>query len=182
MPIGGASPVGELGYVFAADELVEQLGRLPALVVVADGSGGTHSGLVAGLGDHSLVYGVDVGTRPDLDDMVPAKAIEAAALAGRPVPVGECRVDHDHFGEDYGAATDSGREALHLFATCEGLILDPVYTGKAAAALVTMARNGSLPQEGPIVFLHTGGMPALFAYAYADWVRGSGSGTKTAPP
>jgi len=170
MPIGGASPIGELGYVFAADELVTQLGRLPALVVVADGSGGTHSGLVAGLGDHALVLGVDVGTRPDLDEMVPAKAAEAAALAERPMPVGECRLDRDHFGDDYGAVTDAAREALHLFATCEGLILDPVYTGKAAAALVTAARNGSLPGDGPIVFLHTGGLPALFAHAYGAWV------------
>src|SRR2546421_1025200 len=83
MPIGGASVTGALGYVFAADELPSV-----DLVVVADGSGGTHAGLVAGLGNHAQVLGVDVGTRPDLDEQVPAKATEVAALAGRPEPAG----------------------------------------------------------------------------------------------
>src|SRR5205807_7294449 len=79
MPVGGASTVGALGYVDAADELLDQLPDLD-VVVVADGSGGTHAGLVAGLGDHGRVLGVDVGTRPDLDEQVPAKAADAADL------------------------------------------------------------------------------------------------------
>jgi D-cysteine desulfhydrase family pyridoxal phosphate-dependent enzyme len=170
IPIGGATPIGALGYVDAADEIVDQLGEVPALTVTADGSGGTHAGLVAGLGDHGRVVGFDVGTRPDLDEIVPREAAAAAQLAGRAVPVGDVRVDHDHFGADYGAPTDEAREALHLFATCEGLLLDPVYTGKAAAGLVDYARTGRLP-DGPIVFVHTGGMPALFANAFAEWVK-----------
>ncbi len=170
IPIGGATPVGALGYVDAADEIVSQLGRTPALVVTADGSGGTHAGLVAGFGDHALVVGFDVGTRPDLDDVVPREASAAAALAGRDEPVGEVRVDHDHFGADYGAPTDLAREALHLFATTEGLLLDPVYSGKAAAGLVAYARDGRLP-DGPIVFMHTGGVPALFTSTFAAWVK-----------
>jgi D-cysteine desulfhydrase family pyridoxal phosphate-dependent enzyme len=170
IPIGGATPIGALGYVDAADEIVDQLGAMPTLVITADGSGGTHAGLVAGLGDHARVVGFDVGTRPDLDEIVPREAEAAARLAGRAAPVGEVRVDHDHFGADYGAPTDAAREALHLFATCEGLLLDPVYTGKAAAGLVAYARAGRLP-DGPIVFVHTGGMPALFANAFAEWVK-----------
>jgi 1-aminocyclopropane-1-carboxylate deaminase/D-cysteine desulfhydrase-like pyridoxal-dependent ACC family enzyme len=169
IPIGGATPLGALGYVDAADEIVEQLGGAPALVITANGSGGTHAGLVAGLGDHALVLGVDVGTRPDLDDVVPREASASAALVGRRDPTGVVQVDHDHFGDDYGAPTDAAREALHLFATCEGLLLDPVYTGKAAAALVTYARDGRLP-DGPIVFVHTGGVPALFTNTFAAWV------------
>lgn len=169
IPIGGATPLGALGYVDAADEIVKQLGELPALVVTANGSGGTHAGLVAGLGDHALVLGVDVGTRPDLDDVVPREASASAALVGRRDPVGDVQVDHAHFGDDYGAPTAGAREALHLFATCEGLLLDPVYTGKAAAALVTYAREGRLP-EGPTVFVHTGGVPALFTNTFAHWV------------
>ena len=170
IPIGGATPIGALGYVVAADEIVEQLGAPPALTITADGSGGTHAGLVAGFGDHARVLGVDVGTRPDLDAIVPKEAAAAAALVNRAKPVGEVRVDHDHFGADYGAPTDEAREALHLFATCEGLLLDPVYTGKAAAALVSYARGGRLPSDGPVVFMHTGGVPALFTNAFANWV------------
>jgi D-cysteine desulfhydrase family pyridoxal phosphate-dependent enzyme len=171
IPIGGATPVGALGYIDAADEIVEQLGTTPVLTITADGSGGTHAGLVAGLGDHALVVGFDVGTRPDLDEVVPREATAAAALAGRAVPVGEVRVDHDYFGADYGAPTAAAREALHLFATTEGLILDPVYSGKAAAGFVDYARTGRLPADGAIVFMHTGGVPALFTNTFAEWVR-----------
>jgi D-cysteine desulfhydrase family pyridoxal phosphate-dependent enzyme len=170
MPVGGATAVGALGYVAAADELRGQLDGVE-LVVTADGSGGTHSGLVAGFGDHGNVLGVDVGTRPDLDVQVPAKAIEVAKLAGRPEPIGDLYIDHEHFGADYGAPTDACREAIDLAARHEGLILDPVYSGKAMAALVTYARDGRVRPDQRVVFLHTGGMPALFAHAYGDWIK-----------
>ena len=77
----------------------------PPLIVTADGTGGTHAGLVAGWGDHDAVLGVDVGTRPDLDDVVPREAAAAAALAGLTAPTGTCRIDHDRFGDGYGAPT-----------------------------------------------------------------------------
>ena len=170
VPVGGASTIGALGYVACGLELAEQLPDL-ALTVTADGSGGTHAGLVAGLGDHGRVLGVDVGTRPDLDDRVPEKAAEVAALAGQPAPGGSVQLDHDRFGPGYGAPTDDCREALHLAATLEGLLLDPVYTGKAMAGLIAAAREGRLPGTGAVVFVHTGGTPALFAHAYADWIR-----------
>lgn len=173
LPIGGASVVGALGYVAAADELLAQVPSVE-LVVVADGSGGTHAGLVAGLGDHGKVLGVDVGTRPDLDEQVPAKAAEAAEAAGRAAPRGTVEIDHERFGAGYGAPTDSCREALDLAATLEGLVLDPVYTGKALAGLIAAspAREGRISPDTTTVFLHTGGMPALFAQAYADWIAG----------
>ena len=170
MPVGGASTVGALGYLAGGLELQGQLPDV-ALVVTADGSGGTHAGLVAGLGEHARVLGVDVGTRPDLAQRVPEKAAEVAALAGLHPPAGEVLLDHDRYGSGYGAPTDACREALHLAATLEGLLLDPVYTGKAMAGLVAAAREERLPPEGAIVFLHTGGTPALFAHAYADWIR-----------
>ena len=170
MPVGGASTVGALGYVACGLELRDQVVDV-GLVVTADGSGGTHAGLVAGLGDHGAVLGVDVGTRPDLDERVPEKAAEVAALAGLPDPKGTVQLDHDRFGGGYGAPTDECREALHLAATLEGLLLDPVYTGKAMAGLIAAARTDALPSSGSIVFVHTGGTPALFAHAYADWIR-----------
>lgn len=170
MPIGGASTVGALGYVQAADELVGQLGGVrPALVVTADGSGGTHAGLVAGLGDHARVLGVDVGTRPDLLEQVPAKAAATAAHAGRPEPVGTVQLDVDRYGAGYGEVTDECREALDLAARLEGLILDPVYSGKAMAGLIAARRAGRIGADDRVVFLHTGGAPALFASRYASW-------------
>lgn len=169
IPVGGASTIGELGYVTAALELRAQLPDT-TLVVTADGSGGTHAGLAAGLGSLELVLGVDAGTRPDLDDVIPVKAAAAAMLAGLPTPTGHtAAVDHDRFGPGYGAPTDSCREALHLAARLEGLILDPVYTGKAMAGLVAAVREERVPAEGTIVFLHTGGLPALFEPRYAMW-------------
>jgi D-cysteine desulfhydrase family pyridoxal phosphate-dependent enzyme len=173
MPIGGASPVGALGYVMGADELVGQLDDID-LVVTANGSGGTHAGLAAGLGDHGRVLGVDVGARPDLDEQVPTKAAEAAALAGRAAPAGVVQLDHDHFGADYGAPTDDGRDAVDLAARMEGLILDPVYSGKAMAGLITARRNGRIAPDTRVVFLHTGGLPALFATSYTGWVSRTG--------
>ena len=176
MPIGGASAVGALGYVRAAAELRDQAaaafgGAQPEVVVVADGSGGTHAGLAAGLGDLDLVLGVDVGARPDLDTQVPAKAAEVARFAGLPEPRGTARVDRGRVGAGYGAPTADCREALLMAARSEGLILDPVYTGKALAGLVAARRSGSITARTRTVFVHTGGMPALFAPAYAAWGR-----------
>ncbi|HUP85895.1 MAG TPA: D-cysteine desulfhydrase family protein [Acidimicrobiales bacterium] len=170
IPVGGASTIGALGYVACGLELVEARPDL-SLVVTADGSGGTHAGLVAAVGEHTKVLGVDVGTRPDLDERVPEKAAEAAGLAALSAPGGRVQVDHDRYGPGYGAPTDECREALHLAATLEGLLLDPVYTGKAMAGLVAAAREDRLPDHGSIVFVHTGGTPALFTHAYADWIR-----------
>jgi D-cysteine desulfhydrase family pyridoxal phosphate-dependent enzyme len=169
IPIGGASVIGAMGYVVAAREIEEQLDDV-ALVVVADGSGGTHAGLAAGLGSLDRVLGVDVGTRPDLAEIVPPKAAEVAAAAGLDRVGGTCAIDPDHFGDSYGAPTEECREALGLAARCEGLLLDPVYSGKALVGLIAAAREDRLP-DGRIVFLHTGGLPAIFASRYAQWVR-----------
>ena len=169
IPVGGASDIGALGYVRAGRELLDQDPDVD-VVVVADGSGGTHAGLAAGLGDLGRVLGVDVGTRPDLDDTVPAKAAAAAALAGLPDPGGACVVDHGRFGAGYGAPTDATRVALDRAARLEGLILDPVYTGKAMAGLMAAVAEGRIRRGDRVVFLHTGGTPALFATTYAAWV------------
>ena len=175
IPIGGASVTGAASYVAAADELADQLrdaGTGPVdWVVVADGSGGTHAGLVAGLGGRARVLGVDVGTRPDLDEVVPRLAAEAAARTGRAAPDGEVVVDHDYFGEGYGAVTEEAREAIRQVARLEGVVLDPVYTGKAMAGLIGWVRAGRITDAHTVVFLHTGGAVALFAKQYAETFR-----------
>lgn len=174
IPIGGATAVGALGYVRAAAELRQQASALLGeveVVVVAAGSGGTHAGLAAGLGDLDMVLGIDVGARTDLDTAVPAKAAEVAALAGLRSPAGTVRIDHDRVGDGYGAPTEECRHAVLLAARSEGLLLDPVYTGKALAGLMAARAAGSVGPETRTVFLHTGGLPALFTGAYATWGR-----------
>jgi 1-aminocyclopropane-1-carboxylate deaminase/D-cysteine desulfhydrase-like pyridoxal-dependent ACC family enzyme len=167
MPIGGATPVGALAYIHAADELLAQMDTPPDWIVVADGSGGTHAGLLAGLPASVRVLGVDV-SRPavPLAVSVPKLAAKAAALAGRPAPAGEVIIV-DHCGPHYASITEEAREAVRLAARTEGLVLDPVYTGKAMAALIAAAREGRI--SGAVVFLHTGGAPALFADEFATF-------------
>ena len=176
IPVGGASVTGVIAYADAADELLSQV---PAgddavdWVVVADGSGGTHAGLLAGFGARTRILGVDVGTRPDLDEVVPRLAAQAAARTARPVPPAQVEIDHDRFGDGYGATTGPALEAIELAARLEGLVLDPVYTGKAMAGLVAAVREGRIGRDATIVFWHTGGAPALFASRYAHSFEGS---------
>jgi D-cysteine desulfhydrase family pyridoxal phosphate-dependent enzyme len=172
MPIGGASVTGVASYVAAADELQTQLvsegdGHVD-WVVVANGSGGTHAGLLAGLDADTRVLGVDVGTRPDLDTVIPRLAVAAAAHAGRDAPTAETIVDHARFGEGYGKITHESLEAIHQTARLEGLVLDPVYTGKAMAGLIGWVRERRIGADDTVVFWHTGGAVALFARKYAD--------------
>jgi D-cysteine desulfhydrase family pyridoxal phosphate-dependent enzyme len=169
IPIGGASITGAAAYAAAADELQDQLGDTRVdWIVVADGSGGTHAGLLAGLGDTVRVLGVDVGTRPDLDDVVPRLASATARRTGRGEPPSRALVDHDHYGAGYGEICDSALEAITLTARSEGLVLDPVYTGKAMAGLFSAVRDGRIAAGERAVFWHTGGAPALFSTRYAS--------------
>jgi D-cysteine desulfhydrase family pyridoxal phosphate-dependent enzyme len=167
IPVGGASSTGVRAYVRAVDELMAQLnGASVDWVVVADGSGGTHAGILAGVGDQVRVLGVDVGTRPDLDDKVPELAAAAAKAERRSAP-GPAVVDHDNFGDGYGAVTDGMIEALRTTGGLEGIVLDPVYSGKAMAGLFAAVRDGRIGAGQTVVFWHTGGAPALFAERYA---------------
>jgi D-cysteine desulfhydrase family pyridoxal phosphate-dependent enzyme len=176
MPIGGASVTGAAAYVWAADELLAQVDgdgyERVDWVVVADGSGGTHAGLLAGLGGRARVLGVDVGTRPDLDDVIPRLAAETAARAGRDAPTDDLVLDHARFGDGYGAITDAALEAIDRVAGLEGVILDPVYTGKGMSGLIAAARAGRIGAGDTVVFWHTGGAIALFARRYADLFSG----------
>ena len=172
IPIGGASVTGASAYIDAADELLGQLDAAGASdanwIVVADGSGGTHAGLLAGLAGRARVVGVDVGTRPDLDTVIPRLAADVATRRGRDVPTDDAVVDHSRFGTGYGDVTEQCLEAIRVTARLEGLVLDPVYTGKAMAGLFGWVREGNLTDADTVVFWHTGGAVALFAKQYAD--------------
>ncbi len=171
VPLGGASDVGTLGYVAAAAELMTQA-PLGSLVYTATGSGGTQAGLVVGLGHHDRVRGVDVGAIADVDERIRSLVSSTASLAGRPFPVGELVLDRSQIGAGYGDRTDAAREALQLAARLEGLVLDPVYSAKALAALIADRRAGRIGADQPVVFLHTGGSPALFTERYQSWAIG----------
>ena len=142
MPIGGASAVGALGYVHAAHELLEQFDGELDWVVVADGSGGTHAGLLAGLPSH--------GAGPRRRRRHPSRPRRAGAGQGRrgrgaapasPRPPAPCSSTTSASAPGYAVPTDDCRRALDLAARFEGLILDPVYTGKALAGLVHARRE-----------------------------------------
>jgi 1-aminocyclopropane-1-carboxylate deaminase/D-cysteine desulfhydrase-like pyridoxal-dependent ACC family enzyme len=174
IPVGGASTLGVVAYALAIDELRAQLEGDPDWIVVADGSGGTHAGLLAGLGAGSptRVLGVDVGTRPDLDARIPELATDAAAWLGRGAPNATVIVDHDHIGDGYGELSAACVDALRTFARTEGLLLDPVYSGKAAAAMLTALRDGRIGPDDTVVFWATGGTPALFVHRYQSALTG----------
>jgi D-cysteine desulfhydrase family pyridoxal phosphate-dependent enzyme len=166
IPIGGSTPVGALGYVHAAGELLAQMPEPPDWIVVASSSGGTHAGLLAGLPPSVRVLAVDVA-RSGLAEIVPKLAARAAALAGRTLPDFEWHLA-DHTGAGYAALTPECREAVRLAAETEGLVLDPVYSGKAMAGLIAALRDGRI--GGTVVFWHTGGAPALFADEFAGFI------------
>ncbi len=174
IPRGGACALGVLGHVLAVRELqqqCQQLGLAPATIWLAVGSGGTLAGWLLGtalLGAPWRVQGVTV-SRPahEVRARVAALAAEAAQLLDVNVQIeNDDIVVHDGFiGPGYGIPTPAGDAAIQLAARTQGVFFDPSYTGKAFAGLAAQAASGELAPRAPIVFLHTGGEPALFAQA-----------------
>jgi len=159
LPLGGSTPTGARGYLGCAAELAEQLPDLQT-VVVAVGSGGTMAGLVAGLGAER-VLGVDTGAVGDPEVRVAALATALGAT------VGKLRLRRDQVGAGYGTLTEAAAAAMSTAARTEGLVLDPVYTGKALAGLAAAVGDGTVRPGQRTVFLHTGGLPGLFGHPYA---------------
>ncbi len=172
IPPGGSEPIGALGYVAAGLELAAQAAQLEinvSEVFHASATGGTQSGLVLGLhlaGSPASVRGVAVyQSASDTRSAVSLLMSECVDLLGvKSPPESTIDVIDGHMGEGYGIPTDAMRNALSVFATTEGIALDPVYSGKAAGALLAAAEAGELDESTPTVFLHTGGNPGLFAY------------------
>jgi 1-aminocyclopropane-1-carboxylate deaminase/D-cysteine desulfhydrase-like pyridoxal-dependent ACC family enzyme len=169
VPLGGSSPLGAAGYVAAAAE-IDAAAPSGAVVYVACGTGGTAAGLAAGFGDHDRVRAVDVGAVEGVDRAIADLAAATAELAGLSAPRGRPVVIEGQTGGRYAAPTEECRAALLLAARNEGLVLDPVYVGKALAGLVTDRRTGALAADRPTVLLHSGGLPGLFADGWPDWV------------
>ncbi len=168
IPIGGSSPVGALGYVDSADE-IDVVAPAGSVVYVAVGSGGTAAGLGVGLGDWSRLKGIDVVGGRSIEEFVSLLGAEAAGLIGRPAPGGRPEFDQSQVGEGYGFPTDACMDALRLAARREGIILDPVYSGKAMAGLIADRRSGRLAADQPTVYVHTGGLPGLLVDRYQPW-------------
>jgi L-cysteate sulfo-lyase len=174
IPVGGHTWLGALGYVRAALEIDGQargLGIDDAHLVLAAGSGGTLAGLLAGLrliGSGLRPLGIDVGRLwkafpaaiAHLAGEVSARLGEPLGFAAADVPL----VESTYVGKVYGRPSEAGRAALERLARAEAIVLDPVYTAKAFAGLLDLVESGRLGRGEPIVFLHTGGLPALFAF------------------
>jgi L-cysteate sulfo-lyase len=170
MPIGGSTPLGALGYVYGFVEMLmqaEETNAVPEYMYFATSSGGTHAGLLVGqevTGWEGTLQGIAVAK-----DML-ALGKEALGLATMTgvlcktiLKEGAVHVDDSQIGEGYGLPTNAALEAQELFARKGGIVLDTVYTAKAAAGLIADARSGKIPKGSRVVFLHTGGSPEVWA-------------------
>ena len=175
IPVGGHSWLGCLGYVDAAIEIHEQaeaLGITDARLVTAAGTGGTLAGLWAGLAllDSPVrPLGIDVGklwkgfpvSIAGLAKEISGQLGESKSFSAEDVPL----VEASYVGDRYGVPSTAGQSALGRLARTEGILLDPVYTAKAFAGMLDLAQRGELGKDEPLIFLHTGGVPALFAFS-----------------
>lgn len=174
IPLGGSNVVGSTGYVLAMEELMEQLdsGRINMdFIIFASSSGGTQAGLVLGAkvyGFRGQILGISVDHPAEtVKTQVSALATATATHLGLgTISVADLvEVNDDYLGEGYAQIGDPEREAIQMMAQLEGILLDPVYTGRAAAGLIDLIRWGAFPRNQNVLFWHTGGGPALFAYA-----------------
>lgn len=169
VPYGASDALGAMGYVLAADEIIRNCPDV-AWIVHASGSAGTQAGLVAGLlalCHPARVIGIDVDAQPE---RVRADVCRVGREAARQLGVADrwddARVDvaAGWSGPAYGVADATTEEAIRLAARCEGLALDPVYSGKGMAGLIGLARQGRFRDGGPVVWIYTGGSPGIFAH------------------
>jgi L-cysteate sulfo-lyase len=174
IPLAGPHiPLGSLGYVDCAEELLEQINnqnlKIDA-IITASGSGTTHAGLVAGLralGSNIPIYGICVRRdKRSQTNRVYEKSIKVAKMIGfeNIIHKDDIRIIDDTLLPGYGQLNDNVIEAIDLAAKCEGLLVDPVYSGKSLSGLIHLIRNGEFSKNQKVMFIHTGGTPALFGY------------------
>jgi D-cysteine desulfhydrase family pyridoxal phosphate-dependent enzyme len=176
IPIGGSNATGALGYVDCAREIVAQAatqGEEVRHIVLASGSAGTQAGLVAGLAamrSGIVVHGISIDRSEAVLGARVAEIVRATLARLGSVDSESAlsvRVYDRFIGDGYGQPTRAMWQALRMAAETEGLILDPVYTGKAMAGFSELVREGAIDRNETVVFLHTGGAPGLFGYAEA---------------
>jgi D-cysteine desulfhydrase len=173
VPYGGSSPTGALGYAFAMEEFMKQNVNAD-WIVFGTSSGGTHAGLVLGqrvFGFKGKVLGISIDESEEwLKSHVSELASDASEKIGERIEFTPADVlaNANYCRAGYGVLTEAEREAVQLFAKYEGLLLDPVYTGRAAAGMIDLIRKGFFKQDESVLFWHTGGQPALFADKYAN--------------
>ncbi len=176
IPGGGSNAVGGLGYAGCAQEIIAQAAAMNMTVdavVMATGSGGTQGGFVAGLvamNSAIRTIGMEIDAEPEAVEAnvrrVAEGTLDLLGVAGG-LPDGVIEINPDYAGEAYGKPTDAMVEAVTMVARLEGLVLDPVYSGKAMAGLIDLVKRDEFKPTDTVVFVHTGGMPALFAYRSA---------------
>ena len=181
IPGGGSNPIGATGYVACAEEILAQafeLGIRIDRVVCASGSAGTHAGLLAGFWGNSSgipVVGINVSRKKqEQEEKVHDLALRTAAHVGAAgtLPRDAVVCFDGYVGPGYSLPTPSMVEAVRMLARTEAILLDPVYTGKAMAGLIDLVRKGVFKKGEQVLFVHTGGSPAL--YAYEDVILGEG--------
>ncbi len=176
VPYGGSNATGALGYAFAMKELIDQNVSVD-WIVFASSSGGTQAGLLTGqriFRFNGKILGISVDESEEwLKNEVTKLASATSEKAGERIEFtpSDVLVNADYCNPGYGVVTQREREAIRLFAQHEGLLLDPVYTGRAAAGMIDLIRKGFFKNNETVLFLHTGGQPALFADQYADKFR-----------
>ncbi|MBZ4688209.1 MAG: pyridoxal phosphate-dependent enzyme D-cysteine desulfhydrase family [Clostridiales bacterium] len=174
IPGGGSNEIGATGYVACAQEINSQLfemGLKIDYIVTASGSAGTHAGLVTGFyGTNSNlpVIGISVRNEKEKQEQnvynLVQKTAERVGIKEGFIPREAVKVFDDYVGPGYSLPTDEMVEAIKMLARTEGILLDPVYTGKAMAGLIGLVRKGYFSQDDKVLFIHTGGSPALYAY------------------
>jgi len=173
IPYGGSNSVGAAAYTLAFLELMEQISP-PDWIIVPSSSGGTQAGLALGAkitGFSGKVLGISIDEPAAvLKERVADLANATGILLGEnhAVRSDEIQVDAGYLGRGYGVVGELEREGIRMFARLEGILLDPVYTGRAAGALLDLIRKGFFQQDDRILFWHTGGSPALFAEQYQE--------------
>ena len=173
IPGGGSNPIGALGYVSCAQEILAQAFDKNIQfdhLCCASGSGGTHSGLLVGMramGSKIPVTGISVRRPvPEQEGLIGGLATDTREFLGFPSDLdeGELKIFDDYVGPGYSIPTEEMADAVRIFARTEGILLDPVYTGKAAAGLLDLIQKGYFKKGEKVLFLHTGGSPGLYAY------------------
>ncbi|MBD3626066.1 MAG: D-cysteine desulfhydrase family protein [Rhodobacteraceae bacterium] len=175
IPLGGASALGAMGYVDAIRELSEQYAaadrKVPDYICAPVGSGGTLAGMSVGCSiywPNTKVLGIAVtGTAVPFSERISVMANDAAELLGleKRFSPEDIRIENDYVGPGYSIPSDEGNAAILQTGRAEGVLLDPVYTGKAMAGIIGLARSGGIEKGSDVLFVHCGGTPALFPFS-----------------